>query len=116
MRTWGRVFSEDGSYVWTEVTTDSKGFNDFVYLTTLIQCLQLNLGESPFYGSFGIPAKPSVVQQVPPDFYVAQTQQQFAQYFAYLVITKQGSLPPTYLVTVITHQGVTINASVPVPV
>lgn len=96
------------------VTTDAQGQDDSVWLTTLIQVLKLNLGESPFYANYGIPAKPSVVQQVFPDFYVARVQQQFAQYFASLIVAKQPStLNPTYLVNVTTHQGVKITASIP---
>ena len=83
MRTWGRI-----NGVWTEVSTDANGNNDLVWLTTLIQVLKLNLNESPFFGNYGLPAHQSVVQQVAPDFYVAQTQQQFAQYFASLIIAR----------------------------
>ena len=115
MRTYGRITNPDGSKTWVAVQTDANGLNDQVYLTTLIQCLKLNLGESPFYAQFGIPAHPSVVQQVFPDFYVSQTQQQFAPYFASLLIAKQVSPTPTYTINVTTHQGVKINASVPVP-
>lgn len=116
MRTWGRTYNEDGTSQWVEVQTDANGFDDAVWITTLIQCLKLNLGESPFFAQFGIPAKPSVVQQIAPDFYVAMTQQLFAQYFASLIITKQNvPSPPTYQVNLLTHQGVKISASVPVP-
>ena len=55
MRTYGRVYAEDGSYTWVEVSTDANGFDDMVMLTTLAQVLKLNLGESPFYANFGIP-------------------------------------------------------------
>ena len=120
MRTWGRVlkdplFPELGKK-WVEVTTTPEGFEDFVWLTTLIQCLKLNLGESPFYAQYGIPAKPSVVQQVFPDFYVARTQQQFAGFFAALLISKEPDpATPIYRVNVTTHQGIKLNAEVPIP-
>ena len=104
----------DGSKTWTEVVTDANGANDYVWVTTLIQCLKLNLGESPFYANYGIPAKPSVVQQVFPDFYVARTQQQFVPHFANLVVSKQPSTTPTYNINVTTNQGVKIAASIPV--
>lgn len=107
MRTYGRV-----NGVWTKVETDAAGFNDYVWITTLIQTLLLNLGESPFYGNFGIPAHPAVVQQVFPDYYVAVTQQQFSQYFASLIIAKQPSPTPTYRVSVTTNQGVKVAASI----
>ena len=64
MRVYGRTTNEQGQTSWREVDTDANGFNDFVYLTALVQELKLNLGESPFWADRGIPAKPSVVQQV----------------------------------------------------
>lgn len=114
MRTYGRVYNPDGTYTWTEVDTDANGFDDLPWLTTLIQCLKLNLSESPFYANYGIPAKPAVIQQVFPDFYVARTQQQFSQYFASLIVAKENLPDPTYTVNVTTHQGVKIEVSVPV--
>lgn len=114
MRTYGRVANELGQLTWVEVDTDAVGFNDAVYITTLAQCLKLNLGESPFYADYGLPAHESVVTQIMPDFYVARTQQQFAQFFASLIVTKvsviatPGSVraaPPTYRINVVTHQG-----------
>lgn len=108
MRTYGRL-----NGVWQEVQTDAAGFDDYVWVTTLIQCLLLNLGESPFYSQYGIPAHPSVVQQVLPDFYVSRTQQQFSPHFASLAIAKQAAPTPTYLVTVTTNQGARLAASIP---
>lgn len=115
MRTYGRTTDEFGKKTWVVVTTDANGFNDNVYLTTLAQVLKLNLGESPFFGNYGIPAHPSVVQQVFPDYYVAYTQQQFAQHFASLTIAKQPLPFPSYIINVLTQQGSKINASVPIP-
>ena len=121
LRTYGRVYSELGVPTWTEVTTDANGYNDYVYVTALIQCLKLNLGESPFWANYGIPALQSVLTQVYPDFYMAQTQQQFAQYFASLIITKEnvvtlpGKAPtPTYKVSILTHQGAKMALNIPV--
>jgi hypothetical protein len=115
MRTYGRVPTQTG-LKWQEVTTDANGNNDLVYVTTLCQVLLLNLGESPFYATYGIPAQQSVLQQVFPDYYVALTQQLFAPYFASLLISRTNTRPPTYQVNVTTHQGVKLNASVPIPV
>ena len=112
MRTYGRVFASDGSYTWQEVDTDSSGNNEYVYLTTLIQNLKLVLGESPFYAQCGIPAIQSVVQQVFPDYYVNAIQQQFSPYFASLIISKQPSTTPTYLVNVIFFNGTQFQATV----
>jgi hypothetical protein len=113
MRTYGRV---GGTGAWTVVETDADGFNDYVYVATLGQCLKLNLNESPFYSSYGIPAKPAVIQQVFPDFYVQMTQQSFAPYFASLIIAKQQSATPTYRVDITTQQGVKVpTLSVGIP-
>lgn len=110
-------YSADADSVtsWLEVDTDANGNNDFVNLTTLIQVLKLNLNESPFFSTYGIPAYPSVVQQVFPDYYVALTQQLFAPFFASLLITRQQNPTPTYIVNVTTNQGVRITATVPIP-
>lgn len=121
MRTYGRITNPDGSKTWVEVDTDANGFNDAVYLTTLIQCLKLNLNESPFWGNYGIPAEPSVVQQVFPDFYVTRTQQQFSQFFASLIVAKDaggvdadGRPSPVYNIHVVTNYGSKSELQVPV--
>lgn len=114
LRTYGRTYNADGSYQWVEVTTDENGQNDQVYLTTLVQALKLNLGESPFYSQYGIPAQQSIIQQVFPDYYISRTQAQFAQYFASLQVSKVSNPTPTYTVNVITHQGVKLSAQIPV--
>jgi hypothetical protein len=116
VRTYGRIPDGQGGLQWVEVTTDSNGNNDLVWLTTLCQVLLLNLGESPFYAQYGIPAQQSVLQQVFPDYYVALTQQLFAPYFASLLISRTNTNPPTYRVNVTTHQGVKLNASVPIAI
>ncbi len=119
MRTYGRIpvdpLAPNGAKQWVQVNTDADGFNDMVYLTTLLQVLLLNLGESPFWANYGIPARQSVLQSVPPDFAVAYTQRRFANYFANLTITKLANQPPTYRVAVMTHQGVILRTDVPVP-
>ena len=98
------------------VTTDpATGLNDMVYVTTLCQTLLLNLNESPFWGNYGIPAHPSVVTQIYPDYYVTYTQQQFSAYFASLIISKVSAPTPTYDVKIVTHQGQKLNALVPIP-
>lgn len=101
-------------YIWVAVETDANGNNDNVYITALLQCLLLNLNESPFYGDWGIPAHPSVIQQVFPDYYVSLIQQRFAPYFASLLITKLPSATPTYRVLITTHTGTQVEAIVPV--
>lgn len=113
MRTYGRQYRQDGTYQWVEVSTDAGGFNDLVWITTLAQTLKLNLGESPFFSNYGLPAKASVLQQIAPDFQVALTQQQFAPFFAALTIAKTASNPPSYRINVLTNQGASIGVVVP---
>jgi len=117
MRTWGRV---NNTGPWVLVQTDAQGNNDAVWLTTLAQCLLLGLGEDPFFGNYGIPAQQSAVTDIFPDYYVTITQQQFAQYFASLIISRvAGSTingaPPVYNVDVVTNQGVALP-TVTVPI
>lgn len=109
MRTWGRPA---GSAQWIEVSTDPAGSNDYVFITTLAQCLRLNYGGSPFFGSSGIPAHQTVTTQVQPDYYVQMTQKQFSGYFASLQIAKLSSFPPTYQVNVVTHAGTPVQFQV----
>lgn len=88
-----------------------------VYLVTLCQVLQLNLGEDPQFATYGIPVIQAVQQGVAPDWYVSRTQQQFAAYFASLTIQRatDQSGNPAYNVNVMTNRGVPINAGVPLP-
>jgi hypothetical protein len=112
-RTYGRVTDEFGNKTWQVVTTDASGYNDNVSLTTLAQCLKLNLGESPFHANYGIPAYQTVVTQVMPDFYASQTQTQFASDFASLTIIRvQGSFPPVYNVNAVCHSGAALSAEI----
>jgi hypothetical protein len=123
MRTYGRIVP-DPLYPdvkkWVIVETDANGFDDMVWLTTLIQTIKLNLGESPFFANYGIPAHASVVSQLAPDYYMNLTQQKFASHFLSLVISRQldapderGVLSPYYLVNVITQYGAQLTAVVP---
>jgi hypothetical protein len=92
------------------------GSNSWVYVTTLCQVLLLNLGESPFYASSGLPAQQSIIQQIAPDFYVQRIQQQFAQYFAYLSIARDPSaVVPTYNVNATLFDGTPASVTVRVP-
>ena len=114
MRVYGRTYDSQGNPTWVEVQTDASGFNDAVYLTALAQCLKLNLGESPFYANYGIPAHQSVITQVFPDYYVMATQTQYAPYFASLSVTRQpGSDPPQYNVNAVTHSGAILSSAIP---
>lgn len=118
MRTYGRVLSDPNNPAsplrWVKVETSADGANDFVWATTLIQCLKLERGESPFYANFGIPAQQSVVQQVFPDFYVSQTQAQFSGYFASLIVAKIQDRNPKYKINILTNAGVRLEDEVAV--
>jgi hypothetical protein len=116
MRTYGRITNGSGSRTWVEVDTAPDGSNDMVFVTTLCQVLALNLNESPFYATYGIPQVQTILQQIYPDYYVALTQQRFASQFAALQISRATrSFQPFYNVIVTTHQGVKINATVVIP-
>lgn len=115
MRTWGRVFDELGNSTWIEVTTDENGYNDAVFVTTLIQCLKLNLGESPFYANLGIPAQQTVMTQVYPDYYVSYIQQWFAPQFAALTLARLPTFEPTYAMAVTMQNGSQLNLNIKVP-
>jgi hypothetical protein len=111
-RAWGRVYAEDGTYTWTIVTPDANGNLDAIYITALIQTLRLNLNESPFWASIGIPAHPSVISQLYPNYYVNRIQQFYAPFFANLTIVFQGAPfdaeerpVPTWDVNVLTKSG-----------
>jgi hypothetical protein len=107
VRSWGRLGT-----TWVEVSTDTNGFNDYVYITTLIQCLLLNLNEDPFHADHGIPAQQSVLTQIFPDYYTYATQSQFRQFFASLSVQKIKSRTPTYNIQALTHSGVIIQETI----
>lgn len=108
MRTYGR----DSNGVWHLVETDENGFNDSVWLTTLVQCLKLAPQESPFYPDYGIPAQSSVIQQILPTYYVNQLQTQFSKYFSSLQIALTQASPPIYQINVITNSGAALISEV----
>jgi hypothetical protein len=115
MRVYGRVYNQaTQTYSWQEVQTSATGQNDYVYITALIQCLKLNLNESPFWANYGIPAQQSVVTQIFPDFYVYLIQQRYSQFFAVLTINKVQSYTPTYQINIVTNNGVQIQQTVAV--
>lgn len=113
MRTYGRVQDEFGVKRWITIETDEFGNDDAVWLTTLCQTLRLNLGELPFFANYGIPAHESVVTQIFPDFYVIATQQQYAQYFTSLIVSRDPVPEPTYEVNIVTNAGAKIMETVP---
>ena len=101
MRTYGRVTDTSGAKFWVEVGPDVNGYLDSIYLTALAQTLKLNLQESPFYADWGIPARVSITTQVPPDYYVALTQQRYSPRFMTLTVTREPqTFTPTYNIAV----------------
>lgn len=125
MRVWGRRYNvlDPNQWTWVSVETDENGANDLALVTALVQVLKLSLGESPFYGDYGIPGHQSVTTQIFPDYYAALTQQRYAPYFSSLIITRRPDTRtsikeapvPTYDVRVITHQGIHLTASTTIP-
>jgi hypothetical protein len=113
MRIWGRIYPTDAAGnriprskgTWVMIETTPAGKNDEVYLTNLIQVLKLNINESPFFADRGIPAHPSVTQQVFPDWYVWEIQRQFSPFFASLIVAKVPAATPTYNIDVTTNEG-----------
>lgn len=105
------------TYQWIEVDTDANGSNDMVYFVTLCQVLALEPNEDPSYSNFGIASTQAVQYGVPPDWWVARMQAAFAQYFASLTIVRatDASGNPVYDISVMFHNGVVLNASVPIP-
>ena len=128
MRTYGRTQDVlTGKKTWWVITTDTNGFNDSVWLTDLAQVCKLNLGESPFFADWGIPAHPSIVTQVFPDLYMVRTQQRFAPHFASCILTplpveqgsadsyatgQEGAPAPRYYINVLTNYGSRIGVAV----
>lgn len=113
-----RTFGRDTNGIWQEVSTDSQGHDDAVWITSLAQAIKLTPGESPFYANVGIPAQQSIVTQVFPDFYVAQIQSKYAQYFTSLTVSKVPNVPtdnpatPNYKVNIVTNRGAVINQTI----
>jgi hypothetical protein len=109
VRTYIRVYNQQGAARWVTVQTDAEGFDDYVWASTLIQCFKLNINESPFFSNYGLPSVQAVLQQIAPDSYVANLQTLFAGYFASLVVSRQASNPPTYRANVTFQNGVQLQ-------
>ncbi len=115
MRVYGRTTDELGNKSWVVIQTDSAGNNEYVYVTALVQVLKLNLGESPFYANYGIPARQAVMQQLAPDFYVAFIQSQYSKYFASLIVYKAAAVfppRPTYNISVLLTTGTKFQVAI----
>lgn len=115
MRTWGRITGADGRRQWVAVETAESGDETQVWLTTLVQTLKLNLGESPLFTQYGIPAQQAVMTQIYPDYYVNMVQQQFAQHFASLTVQRVTNTgDPVYQIDVVSLHGATYQERIAV--
>jgi hypothetical protein len=110
MRTYGR----DSAGNWQEVTTDSNGWDDDVYLTTLAQVLQSDINESWVFPEMGIPARQSVVGRTHPDYFVDSVRAYFAQFFPSISITRttDSDNNPAYYVDVLKNDGSDYKATI----
>ncbi len=109
MRTYGRV-----NGVWQVVTTAADGDNSMVWLTTLAQVIKLQLGESPFFGNYGIDVYGSLSNQIPPDYYIQKTVNQFSQYFLSLTVSRTFSgNNPSYTIKALLPSGALTVIQVP---
>ena len=128
MRTYGRTQDVlTGKKTWWVVVTDQEGFNDSVWLTETAQVCKLNLGESPFFADWGIPAHESIVTQIYPNFHLTLIQQRLSPHFASMILTtlpveqqspesfdtgQEGAPAPRYLLNVLTNYGSFIGVQV----
>jgi hypothetical protein len=128
MRTYGRTQDVlTGEKTWWVVTTDINGFNDSVWLTETAQVCKLNLGESPFFADWGIPAHESQVTQLFPNYHMAIIQQRLSPHFASMILTplpieqgsadsfeagQEGAPAPRYYLNVLTNYGSRIGVQV----
>ena len=116
MRAYGRTTDLYGNKTWVVVQTDANGDSSYVYVTALIQCLLLNLAESPFWANFGIPAKSSILQQQAPDFFVQYIVSYYSQFFASLMVVKRPQQPndptPVYDISAVFKNGVTYQTTI----
>jgi hypothetical protein len=102
------TFGRDASGLWREVDTDANGFDDDCYLTTVAQVLQSQLGESPFFAQYGLPARQSVTSRTHPDYFINRVREQFANMFTSLSIVKTVDLTnnePTYYIDALKLNG-----------
>ena len=104
MRTYGR--GTDGK--WYQVNIDVNGKDDDIWLTTMAQVCASELEESPFFPSYGLPARASIVGRTHPDFFISRIREQFSKYFTSISIVKTIDITnnaPTYHIDVQKQNG-----------
>ena len=115
MRVYGRTIDNTrpnaNFYKWQVVQDD----DDNIRLTHLIQVLQMDIQESPFYSNWGMPVANALITGVLSDVAINNTINQFAQYFAALQITRGISNDPKeiyYQVDVVLKNGKNVTLDV----
>lgn len=109
-RVWGRETQSDGTRTWVAFETDDNGYDDMPNFIWLQNALLLNTNESPFYADWGIPVQRTLATSVYPDYYTAQTQQRFSQYFPSCSISRISSTTDVaYSVNITTKTGVQVS-------
>lgn len=112
-RVYGRIETANGLQ-WVEVDSDNGANNDAINITWLAQVLQLNLGESPFWTTWGIPQYKTIMTQVFPTYYVMLIQKQFSDYFSSLVISQLQYPAPVYRINLTTNKGQNVITEIPI--
>ncbi len=111
-----RAYGRDANGVWQVIETDANGDSSYVYVTGLAQTVKLNLGESPFWSNYGIPAATAVLQQLAPDFFMARISGFYSHFFASLVLAKQpqpvNDPTPRYKLSVVRRNGSIYQATI----
>lgn len=75
------TYARDDNGVWRQITDDEEAA-----IETLVNCLKLGLGESPFYANYGIPFFDAIETQVEPSVYVNRLREKFLGWFASIEI------------------------------
>ena len=99
---------------WEYVNSDNG--NELVWFTTLCQVLKAEMREQPFNNreGFGTPTQDSIINRLMPDYFLANIQKQFGEYFPYPPqITRVSGYPvPTYKVSVTLSDNKTLEEMV----
>lgn len=112
---WGRTYDANGNPTWVQVMTDANGFSDYVYISAFLQCVKLNLGESPFWAEFGIPAHQAITQQLPPDYNIQLIATFFQQFFASVIVSRAAPAVAVNTVSQNTGPYGKVNPGRPIP-
>lgn len=109
------TFGRDENGLWQSVETDANGYDDDCYLTTVAQVLQSQLGESPFFAQYGIPARQSITARTHPDYWINRVREQFSPMFTSISIVKTVDLTnnePTYHIDALKLSGSAASSTI----